>query len=282
MSVRAMRMAPRLATRALAIILLALGTLVIMAPFVWMVAASFEHMSQILSFPPTLIPKPLDATAYGKALSFMPFPLYFWNSFFIGFMASLGGVISASAAGYAFARFRVPGRDVLFVAVLATLMLPYTVTMIPQYVLFKHLHWINTFLPLWVPMWFGGGAFFIFLFRQFFMTIPGDVFEAARIDGCSYFGIYWRILLPLSGPVVATAAIFHFQYAWNDFLGPLIYITSTRKYTVSLALSLFTARYGATPWNQLLAMSLLAVVPPLLLFFFGQRYLLAGIVVTEK
>jgi multiple sugar transport system permease protein len=247
-----------------------------------MLSASFEHMTQVLSFPPTILPSPWDFSAYRRGFTFMPFARYFWNSFFIGAMSSVGGVFSASMAGYAFARLRSPDSNVLFIVMLSALMLPYTVTMIPQYVLFKHLHWINTFLPLWVPAWFGGGAFFIFLFRQFFLTIPNDVFEAARIDGCSYFGLYWRILLPLSKPVLATAAIFHFQFAWSDFLGPLIYINSGSKYTVSLALSLFQARYGATPWNQLLAVSLVAMLPPVLLFFIGQRYVLSGIVVTQK
>jgi len=272
----------QLVRRTAALLILCAGALVILAPILWMVSASFEHMTQVLSFPPTIIPRPWDFSAYRRGFTFLPFAHYFWNSFFIGAMSSVGGVLSASLAGYAFARLRSPDGHVLFIVMLSALMLPYTVTMIPQYVLFKHLHWINTFLPLWVPAWFGGGAFFIFLFRQFFLTIPSDVFEAARIDGCSYFGLYWRILLPLSKPVLATAAIFHFQFAWSDFLGPLIYINSTSKYTASLALSLFQARYGATPWNQLLAVSLVAMVPPVLLFFVGQRYVLSGIVVTQK
>lgn len=272
----------RAALRAGALVVLLAGALVILAPFVWMLSVSFEHMTQVLAFPPTLIPAPWNLTAYARGLTFMPFAHYFWNSLFIGLMTSAGGVLSASLAGYAFARLRSGDREVLFVVVLSALMLPYTVTMIPQYVLFKHLHWINTFLPLWVPAWFGGGAFFIFLFRQFFLTIPAEVFEAARIDGCGYFDLYWRVLLPLSKPVLATAAIFHFQFAWSDFLGPLIYVNSSSKYTVSLALSLFQARYGATPWNQLMAVSLLSILPLMLLFFLGQKYVLSGIVVTQR
>lgn len=268
--------------RGLGFIILLIGAVIILAPVIWMVSASLETMSQVTTFPPTLIPQPFDPSTYVRGFTFMPFARFFWNTFYIGFMAALGTMIAASLAGYAFARLDSPDRDILFIVVLSTLMLPYTVTVIPQYILFRNLHWINTFYPLWVPEWFGGGPFFIFLFRQFFKGIPSEIFEAARIDGCGYFGLYRRILLPLSAPVLATAVIFRFQYAWNDFLAPLIYINSTSKYTVSLGLSLFTAKYGATPWNQLLAVTILAMLPPVLLFFIGQRYLITGIVVVQK
>ena len=266
----------------LRLIALAAGALVIMAPIIWMLAASLEPMSEVTTFPPTLLPHPVQLSNYIRGFTFMPFARFFLNTLFIGFMSALGTLLAASLAGYAFARLSAPDKNVLFILVLSTLMLPYTVTVIPQYILFRQLHWINTFFPLWVPEWFGGGPFFIFLFRQFFMSISADVFEAARIDGCGYFGLYRQILLPLSVPVLATAAIFRFQFAWNDFLGPLIYINSTSKYTVSLGLSLFTAKYGATPWNQLLAVTILAIIPPVVLFFIGQRYLITGIVVVQK
>ncbi|MCL4543604.1 MAG: carbohydrate ABC transporter permease [Chloroflexi bacterium] len=266
----------------LRLIALAAGALVIMAPIIWMLAASLEPMSEVTTFPPALLPHPVQFSNYIRGFTFMPFARFFLNTLFIGFMSALGTLLAASLAGYAFARLSAPDKNVLFILVLSTLMLPYTVTVIPQYILFRQLHWINTFFPLWVPEWFGGGPFFIFLFRQFFMSIPSDVFEAARIDGCGYFGLYRQILLPLSVPVLATAAIFRFQFAWNDFLGPLIYINSTSKYTVSLGLSLFTAKYGATPWNQLLAVTILAIIPPVVLFFIGQRYLITGIVVVQK
>lgn len=272
----------RMLTAGLRFVVLLFGAVIILAPVVWMVAASLEPMSEVTTFPPNLIPHPLQFFNYVRGFTFMPFWRFFLNTLFIGAMASLGTLIAASLAGYAFARLEAPDKHILFIVVLSTLMLPYTVTVIPQYILFRQLHWINTLYPLWVPEWFGGGPFFIFLFRQFFMSIPSEVFDAARIDGCGYFGLYRRILLPLSGPVLATAVIFRFQFAWNDFLGPLIYINSTSKYTVSLGLSLFTAKYGATPWNQLLAVTILSIIPPVVLFFVGQRYVVTGIVVVQK
>ncbi|GAB4563937.1 MAG: carbohydrate ABC transporter permease [Anaerolineae bacterium] len=268
-------------TRAIALLLLLPGILWVLMPTVWMFSAAFSTLEQVLRFPPELIPNPWVWTNFVEGFTFLPFGRYFWNSTQIAVITVIGQVFAASLAGYAFARLRAPDREILFVIVLSTMMLPYTVTMIPQFVLFKTLGWLDTYKPLIIPH-FGGGAFYIFLFRQFFRGIPEDIFEAARLDGCSYFGIYWRILIPLSMPVIATSAILIFQNSWQDLIGPLIYLNSNAKYTIPLGLATFRSSYGSSPWNLIMAVSIVAALPPVLMFFFGQRYLLSGIVVTEK
>lgn len=254
---------------------------VLLVPVLWMLTVSLQPLSEAESFPPHLIPHPVMFSNYIKALTFEPFGQYFLNTFFISFMVLIGSLSSSSIVAYAFARLKAPGKTFLFMLVLSTLVLPYTVTLVPQYVMFKYFGWINTYLPLIVPSFFGN-AFFIFLFRQFFATIPEEVFEAARLDGCGYLGAFWRIMVPLSLPVMATAAIFSFQGTWQDYLGPLVYINSANLFTVSLGLANFTANYGATPWNLLMAASLVAILPPVLIFFFAQRQIISGIVVTAK
>ncbi|MCD6291275.1 MAG: carbohydrate ABC transporter permease [Anaerolineae bacterium] len=267
--------------KAVGLILLLPGLAWVLMPTVWMISASFSTLEQVMRFPPDLIPHPWVWTNFIEGFTFLPFGRYFWNSTQIAVIRVIGQVFAASLAGYAFARLRAPDRDILFVIVLSTMMLPYTVTMIPQFVIFKTIGWIDSFKPLIVPF-FGGGAFFIFLFRQFFRSLPEDIFEAARLDGCSYFSIYWRILMPLSMPVTATSAILIFQNSWQNLLGPLIYLNSNDKYTIPLGLATFRSSYGASPWNLIMAVSIVAALPPILLFFFGQRYLLSGIVVTQK
>ena len=246
-----------------------------------MFSAAFSSLAQVMRFPPDLWPKPWVWSNFYQGFTFLPFGHYFLNSLEIAIFRVIGQVIAASLAGYAFARLRAPGREFLFVLVLSTLMLPYTVLMIPQFVLFKELGWIDTYKPLIIPF-FGGGAFYIFLFRQFFRTIPEEVFEAARLDGCSYFDIYWRILMPLSLPIIATCIILIFQNSWQDLLAPLIYINTNAKYTIPIGLATFRSSFGSSPWNLIMAVSIGASIPPVLMFFFGQRYLLSGIVVTEK
>lgn len=267
--------------RGIALFLLLPGLAWVLMPTVWMFSAAFSTLEQVLRFPPDLIPSPWVWTNFYEGFAFLPFGRYFLNSTFIAFTRVIGQIIAASLAGYAFARLRAPGREILFILVLSTLMLPYTVTMIPQFLIFKNLGWINTYYPLIIPH-FDGGAFFIFLFRQFFRGVPEEIFEAARLDGCSYFGIYWRILLPLSLPVIAASAILIFQNSWQDLVQPLIYLNSNDKYTIPLGLATFRSSYGSSPWNLIMAVSIGAALPPVLLFFFGQRFLLTGIVVAEK
>lgn len=267
--------------RGIALFLLLPGLAWVLMPTAWMFSAAFSTLEQVLRFPPDLIPSPWVWTNFYEGFAFLPFGRYFLNSTFIAITRVIGQIIAASLAGYAFARLRAPGREILFILVLSTLMLPYTVTMIPQFLIFKNLGWINTYYPLIIPH-FDGGAFFIFLFRQFFRGLPEEIFEAARLDGCSYFGIYWRILLPLSLPVIAASAILIFQNSWQDLVQPLIYLNSNDKYTIPLGLATFRSSYGSSPWNLIMAVSIGAALPPVLLFFFGQRFLLTGIVVAEK
>lgn len=267
--------------RVVGLLLLIPGVLWVLMPTAWMFSASFSTLAQVMRFPPELWPDPWVWSNFYEGFTFLPFGRYFVNSLQVSLIRVVGQVFAASLAGYAFARLRAPGREALFVVVLSTLMLPYAVLMIPQFIIFKELGWINTYYPLTIPF-FGGGAFFIFLFRQYFRTITEDIFEAARLDGCSYFDIYWRILMPLSVPIVATSAILIFQNSWQDLIGPLIYLNSNDLYTIPLGLATFRSSFGSSPWNLIMAVSIGAAIPPILLFFFGQRYLLSGIVVMEK
>ncbi|MBM4458358.1 MAG: carbohydrate ABC transporter permease [Chloroflexi bacterium] len=268
-------------SRAFGLLLLLPGIAWVLMPTTWMFSAAFSTLQQVMQFPPDLVPKPWVWTNFSEGFTFLPFGRYYQNSLFIAVSRVLLQVIAASITGYAFARLRAPGREFIFVVVLSTMMLPYTVTMIPQFVLFKNLGWINTYYPLIIPH-LGGSAFLIFLFRQFFRSIPEEIFEAARLDGCHYFDIYVRILMPLSMPVIATAAILVFQNSWQDLIGPLIYINSTRLYTLPLGLATFRSSFGASPWNLIMAVSMLVALPPITLFFAGQKYMISGIVVTEK
>ena len=267
--------------RVVAFLLLLPGLIWVLGPTTWMFSASFSTLEQVLRYPPDLVPKPWVWTNFYEGFTYLPFSRYFANSLQIAVLQVIGTIIASSLAGYAFARLRAPDREFLFVVVLATMMLPYSVRMIPQFILFKNLGWLNSYKPLIVPA-FGGGPFFIFLFRQFFRGIQEEVFEAARLDGCSYFGIYSRILMPLSKPVIATSAILIFQGSWQNLIAPLIYINDNIKFTVPLGLAQFRAQYGASPWHLIMAVSILVAIPTIVLFFFGQRYLLTGIVVTAK
>jgi ABC-type glycerol-3-phosphate transport system permease component len=268
-------------TRLAAFLLLLPGLAWVLMPTAWMFSAAFMSLKQIIRFPPELIPNPWVWTNFYEGLTYLPFGRYFFNSTQIAVLRVIGIIFASSLAGFAFARLRAPDREILFVMVLSTMMLPWTVTMIPQFVLFKNLGWIDTYKPLIVPA-FAGGPFFIFLFRQFFRSIPEEIFEAARLDGCSFFGIYVRILMPLSKPVIATAAILAFDYSWQDLIAPLIFLNSNIKLTIPLGLAMFRSSYGSSPWNLIMAVSIITALPPVILFFIGQRYMLSGIVVTDK
>ncbi len=220
---------------------------------------------------------------YSDALEFLPPEthkglLYVWNTMYITLLSILGTIISSSMVAYSFARLKWPGRDQLFVVLLATMMLPGAVTMIPVFLIFRSLGWIDTLRPLWLPSFFGG-AFSVFLLRQFFMTIPNDLEDAAKIDGCSYFGIYWRIMLPLIKPALAALTIMTFMGSWNNFMGPLIYINSPEKMPLAYALQLFQGAHGAE-YGLLMAASTMVMLPVLLVFFFTQRYFIQGITLT--
>lgn len=256
------------------------GLVVVLLPVVWMLSTSLKTKFTVLKFPPEWIPADPQWHNYYDALTFMPFHLFFKNTIVYSVLTMFGEVFSCSLVAYGFARLRAPGRNALFLLVLGTMMLPYQVTMIPQFVLFTRiLGWKDSWLPLIVPTFFGS-AYLIFLLRQFYLSIHQDLIDAARIDGCSFFGVWWRIFLPLSRPALTAVAILSFTYHWNDYLGPLIYINSQPKWPVSLGLAGFTASYGGTPWHLLMAASVVAVLPLIIIFFFLQRYFIQGIVIT--
>lgn len=253
--------------------------IVMLLPFFWMISTSLKPNEQVYLIPPKWIPNPIVWSNYPRAFSFAPFGLFIKNSFIISMICVVGVIFSSSLAGYSFAKLRWPGRDLVFFILLSTMMLPGQVTMIPIFILFKKFSWINTFYPLTVPTFFGGGAFNIFLMRQFFLTIPYELDEAARIDGASFFKIYASIELPLSIPVITAISIFTFIGAWNDFMGPLIYLNDSSKYTIQLGLRMFQADFSAD-WSALMAMSLVTALPCIILFFVAQRYFIQGIVLT--
>ncbi len=228
--------------------------------------------------PPKWIPKPFQWDNYSSGLTFVPFLLYLRNTLIICSANVVGVLLSSSLVAYGLSVIPWRGRDSLFIIILSTMMLPYQVVMVPLFAVFTFLGWIDTFLPLIVPA-FLGNAFFIFLLRQFFMSIPKDLTDAAKIDGCSEFQIYRRIILPLSKPALATVALFTFMYAWNDYLGPLIYLFDQSKFTVSLGLAMFQSQYGSY-YGMLMAVSTVVTVPIIVLFFFTQRTFIQGITLT--
>jgi multiple sugar transport system permease protein len=267
-------------------LVLVVGAAVMMFPLMWMVSSSLKLEQRVFQFPPTLIPKPFRFQNYADALTYKPFPVYLRNTAFLVVMNELAIVLSASFCAYGFARIRFPGRDLWFGLVLATLMIPQVVLMVPQFVIFRRLQWIDTFLPLTVPFFFGGGAFNIFLMRQFFRTIPEELADAARIDGCNEFTIFARIMMPLAKPALITVAIFTFLGTWNDFMGPLLYINSPEKFTLAIGLANFRASFGSgttggrSRWDLLMAFATTMTAPVLTVFFLAQRYFVKGVVLT--
>lgn len=265
--------------RITAYVIISLGALVMLFPFLWMVSTSLKPLSQVYAWPPVWIPWPPRWKNYVEALTILPFHLYFRNTMVIVTADVIGDVLVSSLVGFAFARLRARGKEFLFLLLLSTLMLPQQVTLIPHYVIFKTLGWIDTLLPLIVPVWLGGAAFHIFLMRQFFMGLPMDLDDAAKLDGCSPFGIWWRIAVPLSKPAMATIGIFAFIAHWNEFLGPLIYLHSNYNRTLALALRFFQTQYG-TDMHYLMAASVVMLMPVLIVFFSAQKIFVKGIAFT--
>ena len=244
-------------------------------PFLWIISTSLKGSTQIFSIPPQWIPEKFHWENYADIFDRMPFLGYLKNSILISSVAIIGTLFSSSVVAYSFSCLKWPGRDALFIVVLTTMMLPMQVTMIPVFVLFKELGWLNTFKPLTIPAFFGVSAFSIFLLRQFFLTIPKDLLDSARIDGCSELRIYWNIVLPLAKPALATVAILTFMFSWNDFLGPLIYLSDKTKGTLALGLGMFVGQH-VTEWALLMAASTLMMIPMILIFFFFQKYFIQG------
>lgn len=252
--------------------------LVFMLPFLWMLSTSLKPDTQFYSYPPVWIPNPLQWSNYPDAVTYISFFLYLRNTLTIAVLATIGSLISCSLVAYSLARIPWPGRNFLFIFTVATLMLPFQVTLIPLFVVYSRLGWVNSFLPLIVPHWFGS-ALYIFLLRQFFMTIPMELSEAARIDGAGELRIYWQVILPLAKAALATVAIFEFIARWRDYLGPLIYLSNQKLYTLSLGIYEYRSQYGAE-WGLLMAASVLITLPIILLFFFLQKTFVQGIALT--
>lgn len=260
---------------------LLVGAVAFMTPFYVMLVMALKTPGEIATTSAWEWPKQATLDNFQQVLSNpnVSFKLLFENTLFISVLSTLGVLVSSALVAYPFARLRFRGRDRLFLILLATMMLPGVVTMIPTYLLYKYLHWVDTFFPLWVPAWFGGGAFNIFLLRQFFKGIPMELDEAAVLDGASYSTIFWRVIMPLSGPALATVGIFSFIYTWRDFQGPLLYLNSPEKQTLELGLQTYRSLQNEQ-WNLLMAGSVLVMIPLIILFILGQRWFVKGIVMT--
>ncbi len=258
---------------------LAVGMVIVILPFLWMVSTSLKTPADIFKIPTVWVPNPIVWENYPNAMTILPFGRFILNTAKITGLAVVGATLSGSLAAFAFARLRWRGRNFMFVLVLSTLMLPFQVIMIPQFILFRELEWLDTYLPLVVPAFFGGSAFNIFLLRQYFMTISPELDDAAIIDGCSRFGVYWRIILPLSKAALMTVVIFIVQNRWQSFLVPLIYLFDQKKYTLALGLRLFQDQY-TTEWELMMAAATVSMIPVLLVFYYGQRYFIQGVVFT--
>ena len=296
--------------RLLIYVLLVLGAITCLIPLLWMVSTGLKPVDQTMSMPPTWIPYRFYVEKDGilteiqkgdldkypnakivrkiaprwdnftRAIKYMKyFPLYLKNTLILCVLTVVGTVASSALTAYGFARVDWRGRDKVFLVALATMMVPFPVVMVPMYCLFRWLGWIGTLKPLWVGSFFAG-AFNVFLLRQFFMTIPKDLSEAARIDGCSEFRIFWQIILPLCRPALMVVALFQFMYTWNDFLGPLIYLTKQEDYTLALGLQFYQSQRGGTEWHYLMAASTLVALPIIVLFFFTQKTFIEGISMT--
>ena len=250
-------------------------------PFLWMLATSLKELPQVFAYPPIWIPDPTRWANYPEALTrVQPFGLYFRNTAVIVFWVVLGELLSASFVGYGFARIRFPGRDALFLVLLATMMIPFVVRLVPLFVIYQKLGWINTFLPLIVPS-FLGTPFLVFLMRQFYLTVPQELHDAARIDGCSELGVWWRVFVPLSKPALAVVAVFAFQSTWNEFMAPLIFLNDQSKKTVILGLYGMIGTGGATQWwNLVMAAAVTIVAPVIAVYLVSQRFMTQGITLS--
>jgi multiple sugar transport system permease protein len=254
-----------------------------MLPFFWTLSSAFKPPWELYIFPPTWFPQEWHPENFVRIWQLVPFAQWTWNSFKIAVLNVIAQVLSASAVAYGFSRYRFKGRDFLFVILLSTMMIPVYVTIIPRFLLFNKFKWIDTHLPLIIPAFFGGGAFNIFLLRQFFMTIPRDFDEAAYVDGASSWTIFWKVILPLSKPAISTVAIFGFLASWQSFLGPLIYLNTTEKFTMPIGITWFRVvpmERGEPKDHLLMAASATVTLPAIVLFFAAQRYFIGGIVMS--
>lgn len=265
--------------RRIAFLLCIVLSVAMIFPLAWLVRSSLMEMGQIFIFPPEWIPDPFRFDNYPDALTVMPFFQYFVNTLLIVVPTILGTLLSSALAAYGFSRLKWPGRDLVFAILLSTLMLPYIITLLPTFLGWSVLGFIDTYLPLVLPSWLGVHVFYIFLLRQFFKNLPAELDEAAEIDGANPLQIFWYIILPVSRPALLVVAILSGLFAWNDFLDPLVYINSSEKYTLALGLSQFTGLY-TSQWNLLMAASTVVIVPVLVVFFLAQRYFIEGVTMS--
>lgn len=261
-------------------ILLIFLALVFAFPFLWMIATALKLPTEVYTIPPKLIPSTITWDNFIQGWQYADFTRYTWNTIVVTTLAVLGTVISASFVAYGFARFQSRFSGVLFAIVLGTMMLPNQILLIPTYILFSKIGWLDTLTPLIVPSFFGGGAFNIFLLRQFFKTIPRELDQAATIDGANSFQIYYKIMLPAVRPALITVAVLSVAFHWNDFLNPLIYLNSDQNFTLAIGLQFFQNSYGSSQVQMLMAVSLITVIPLLILFFIGQKYFVQGITMS--
>src|SRR5919199_2372641 len=268
----------RVLARTLIVAVLLLFSLSCVLPFYWLLSTAVKPATELFVAPPIWIPSHFEWSNFSNALGFFPFVQYLANTLIICAGTVVGTLLSNSLIAYGLSRIQWPGRNLLFVLLLGTLLLPAQVTLIPLFILFAHMHWVDTYLPLIVPAFFGN-AFFMFLLRQFFLTIPAELGEAVRVDGGSEFTIFSRIVIPLSTPALAVVALFTFINSWNEFLLPLVYLRTPSKYTLSIGLSTFLGQYGSQ-WSWLMAASTLVFIPIVILFFFTQRTFIQGITFT--
>jgi ABC-type glycerol-3-phosphate transport system permease component len=259
--------------------IIVVGAVVFAMPFVWMIRTALMPPWQVYTFPPEWIPEEMYWENWIRPWNMLPFHIFFRNTIYVVALKVLGTIFSSAVAAYGFARLRFPGRDFLFILVLSVMMLPQQVTLIPQYLIYSRLGWINSFKPIWVGVWLGASSFNLFLMRQFFMTIPKEMDDAARIDGCGIFSTFWRIMVPLSLPALGVISIFEFTYSWNEFLVPLIYLNEERLFTLAIGLRRFQTTL-TLEMEALMAATVTTLLPVLLVFFFAQRYFVQGIVIT--
>lgn len=260
--------------KTLAFLLLCAISAAVLFPAVWMLSTSLKVDTQVYANPPIWIPNPIRWANFADAWKLAPFPRYTLNTVLYSAAVVFGTVLSSSLAAYGFAKLRFPGRSFLFTVLLSTMMIPGMVTLIPQYILFSKLHWVGTYLPLVVPAFFAG-AFFTFLLRQFFMGIPEELSEAARVDGAGELWIWWRVIMPLSTPALATVAIFTFEGAWDSYVGPLLYLNDERLYTLQVGLQFFRTA-SVVQWQYLMAAALMVMLPVIVIFFLFQRHFVEG------
>ena len=263
--------------RIITYIILIFAAVICLFPFLWMVSTSFKETSEIYKMPPDLLPTNPTVQNYIEGWKGADFGLFFKNSLFITIIATVGTVLSSAFVAYGFARFKARFSGLLFTILLATMMLPTQVTLIPQYLMYNKLGMVNTYFPLLIPSWLGGGAFNIFLFIQFFRTLPKELDEAAKIDGANSFQIFTEIMLPAVKPVMLAVLVMSLVYNWNDFFSPLIYLNDNKKFTIAIGLQFFKGSQGNVQIGQMMAMSLVALLPVLIIFAVCQKYFIQGI-----